>query len=256
MNPLFRFATRTDKLERQEQLFTEDSTCELWWLDYCYRFNAVSNWVKNASRPFGNRLTVDSDNESSHDFPIGDGGRRSFRTSESRHETWKQKREELTGYADADHPYEHQMGGSFIRLFLEAGHAILREGGRLGFIVPSSSDAWSAPLRRLFINSCQWEWLFGFENREKIFDIDGRFKFNPMVIQKGGITTSIKTAFMRRDLGDWEVAEQLATEYPGERVLTFSPKSAAVFGDTVGWRDLALHNSPCTHRLYFWATNP
>ena len=78
------------------------------------------------------------------------------------------------------------------------------------------------------MDRCQWEWLFGFENRDKIFDIHRSFKFNPLVVQKGGTTRAIRTAFMRRRLEDWEAAEALATPYAREQVDQFSPRSKAI----------------------------
>jgi hypothetical protein len=124
---------------------------------------------------------------------------------------------------------------------MEMAHSLLRDGGRLGLIVPSGvySDYGTAELRTLFLDRCRWEWLFGFENREGIFDIHRSFKFNPMIIQKGGVTDRIQTAFMRRDLRDWEQAEKHVTEYPRERVLQFSPRSKAIL-EIQSQRDLEV----------------
>ena len=172
----------------------------------------------------------------------GTGGKNSFLNSQRRHVRWKQKREESSGYADADHSFRHQLGRIFTyKLFLEQGYALLRSGGRLGVIVPSGiySDAWSQPLRELFLDHCRWEWLFGFENREGIFEIHRSFKFNPIIVQKGGHTASIRTAFMRRSLADWEQAERFVTEYPRERVVQFSPKSKVLL-EIPSARDLEL----------------
>ncbi|MFN9288697.1 MAG: hypothetical protein ACK6EB_11520, partial [Planctomyces sp.] len=90
------------------------------------------------------------------------------------------------------------------------------------------SDHGTGSLRRLFLGRCQWEWLFGFENREGVFEIDSRFKFNPIIIQKGGTTTAIRTAFMRRKLEDWERAEEFATAYTRTQIDRFSPRSQAI----------------------------
>ena len=132
----------------------------------------------------------------------------------------------MTGYSqllEDIRGFHHQGGGDINRykMFLEQAHAILGEDGRMGFIVPSGiySDHGTGELRKLFLEKCRWQWLFGFENREGIFDIHRSFKFNPLIIQKGGQTDVIRTAFMRRDLNDWEHAERFATDYPRERVL-------------------------------------
>ena len=94
-------------------------------------------------------------------------------------------------------------------------------------------------MRQLFLNSCRWEWLFGIENRAKIFPIHGRAKFNPVIVQKGGATEAIQTVFMRRDLADWERAEELATPYALAQVERFSPKSRAIL-EIQSQRDLEI----------------
>src|SRR5690606_25413272 len=106
------------------------------------------------------------------------------------HQRWRAARRQSDGYAASVHPYRYRGEGKdyTYKLFLEQGYNLLRDGGRLGFIVPSGlySDHGTGDLRELFIDHCRWEWLFGFENRDKVFDIDSRFKFNPVIIQKGG----------------------------------------------------------------------
>ncbi len=117
----------------------------------------------------------------------------------------------------------------------------MRTNGRLGFIVPSGlySDHGTGGLRQLFLDRCRWEWLFGFENRDKVFEIDSRFKFNPVIIEKGGKTEAIRTAFMRRKLEDWERAEELATLYTRAQVERFSPRSKAIL-EIQSQRDLEI----------------
>ena len=140
-------------------------------------------------------------------------------------------------------PLSHQGGGKpyTYKMFLEQSHALIREKGRVGLIVPSGvySDHGGIDLRTLFLEKCKWEWLFGFENREKVFDIDSRFKFNPVIIEKGGKTAAIQTAFMRRKLSDWENGEAYVTEYPLEQVVQFSPKSKAIL-EIQSERDLEI----------------
>ena len=111
----------------------------------------------------------------------------------------------------------------------------------MGFVVPSGlySDNGTGPLRRLFLDRCRWEWLFGIENRDKVFPIDSRFKFNPVIVEKGGTTEAIRTAFMRRSLDDWERAEDLATPYRRSQVEQFSPKSRAIL-EIQSRRDLEI----------------
>ncbi|HRZ78139.1 MAG TPA: hypothetical protein P5248_12265, partial [Bacteroidales bacterium] len=115
-------------------------------------------------------------------------------------------------------------------MFLETKHALLRNGGRLGVIVPSGvyTDKGSSDLRALFLERCDWHWLFGFENKLGIFDIHRSFKFCPVIVQKGGATDFIRTAFMRHDLRDWEDAERFVLPYHKEQVAKFSPNTRSI----------------------------
>ena len=223
LDPLYRGYGKQEALRRQTELFADEAV-ERHWLDYNDGFKALSNWVKYAGFAFGNRVTENSQGKRSHDFNLGDRGRSSFATSERRHRRWKQKREESTGYADAEHSFRHQGSGdvNLYKLFLEQAHALLRStaqqpsptnhqppptahsppttAARLGLIVPSGlySDFGTGELRRLFVDHARWEWLFGFENREGIFDIHRSFKFNPVIVAKGGRTEAIPAASSSR----------------------------------------------------------
>lgn len=240
-DPLFRSYGKQEAVEKQRTYFQEDFRVEEAWLGYSAYFKAMSNWVKYAGFPFGARVTTDSKGKKSHDLNLGDRGRDSFDGSRRRHAKWKQKREESSGYADSEHSFRHQGSAdiNLYKLFLEQAHALLRPdketspptpSARMGLIVPSGlySDFGTGDLRRLFVDQCRWEWLFGFENREGIFDIHRSFKFNPVIVAKGGQTRAIRTAFMRRDLSDWEKGEQFVTDYTREQVVQFSPHSRAI----------------------------
>lgn len=226
-DPLFRGYVSAEKSAFKDEYF-QDRINEYAWLDYCYTFNCFSNWVKFAANPFGNYVKSKAKGESEHDFNLGNRGKERFESSEGRHVKWRHKREELTGFCDSEHPFQHQKGRVFTyKLFLEQSHHLTREAGGMGLIVPSGlySDAWSQPLRSLLLNHCDVEWLFGFENKDGIFDIHRSFKFNPIIARKGGVTREIKTAFMRRDVSDWENAQHIATLFPLAAIKSFSPRT-------------------------------
>ncbi|WP_197172477.1 Eco57I restriction-modification methylase domain-containing protein [Novipirellula aureliae] len=235
LDPLYRSYGKQEALKVQKTLFDATETVEHDWLQYNASFRAQSNWLKSSGYPYGDRVTTTSAGKQSHDIPLGGGGKGSWDRSVHRYEKWRDNREAQTGYSqelEATRGFRHQGGGdiNLYKMFLEQAHKIARGSGRLGLIVPSGiySDHGTRNLRELFLDQCQWEWLFGFENREGIFDIHRSFKFNPLIITKGGRTESIKTAFMRRDIEDWESGERHATEYPRERVIQFSPRSKAI----------------------------
>jgi hypothetical protein len=222
LDPLYRTYGKQEALRAQTGYFASEAM-EQQWLDYNADFRAQSNFMKYAGAPQGDPASAEGNDR----YGIARG-----KDNDALHARWRSLRTRTTGYVDPAHPFCHQ-GSADINLykaFLEAAHALLRSGGRLGFIVPSGlySDHGTGALRRLFLDRCQWEWLFGFENREGVFEIDSRFKFNPIIVQKGGTTAAIRTAFMRRKLEDWERAEELATPYTRAQVGQFSPHSQAI----------------------------
>ena len=234
VDPLFRTYGRLAKNQLLNELFDADVQLERDWLDYCADFNSFSNWVTASANAFGDT----KDGRTAGDrFPVAGGKENSVL-----HARWREARASGDAYADAQHPFRHQSGRIFTyRLFMEQCHALLRVGGRMGQIIPSGlyGDAWSQPLRELFLDRCRWEWLFGFENRAKVFGIDGRFKFNPVIIEKGGRTAAIRAAFMRRALEDWERAEEFAVIYSREQIARFSPHSRAIL-EIQSARDLEI----------------
>ncbi len=233
LDPLYRAYGKQEALRKQSDYFANPNT-ERQWLEYNAGFSAYSNWMKYAANAYG-----DPDSAEGNDrYGIARGGQ-----NDVLHARWRGLRGTTAGYADAGHPFQHRGEGKAYtyKLFLESAHALLRSGGRMGFIVPSGlySDHGTGTLRRLFLDRCQWEWLFGFENRDGVFDIDSRFKFNPIIITKGGTTAAIRTAFMRRRLEDWERAEDLATLYTRAQVDHFSPRSQAIL-EIQSRRDLEI----------------
>lgn len=242
-DPLYRSYGKQEAIRVQTNLFQRNAALERHWLNYNAIFKSMSNWVKYAGFPFGDRITYDSNGRPHHDFNLGDRGGSSFDSSQYRHERWRAKREQTKGYADKDHSYRYQGSADInsYKLFLEQAHALLARHGRFGLIVPSGlySDHGTRALRQLLMDRCRWEWLFGFENRKKIFDIHSSFKFNPIIVAKGGKTQAIQTVFMRRNLADWEQAEQFAIEYPRQQIVQFSPNSRAIL-EIQSQRDLEV----------------
>lgn len=219
LDPLYRTYSKQEALAKQRELFEPRRKDERAWLQYIARLKALGNFGKHAAAPFG-----DGD-EADDRFSFGRG-------SAALHHTWRERRAKRRGYADAAHPFQRQGSADIntYKLFLEQSYALLRQGGQLGMLVPSGlyTDKGSTALRSLFLNKCQWRWLFGFENREGIFDIHRSFKFGPILLEKGGTTDAIRTAFMRRDLNDWEQAEQFAIPYARIQVERFSPGTRAI----------------------------
>ncbi len=235
IDPLYRSYGKQEALRRQTGYFGEDPEIERGWLDYNARLRAQSNFVTCAASPFGD---PEENQKSQRRFAVARG-----KANLGLHDRWRQARQRSRGYADPEHPFRHQGSAdlNLYKLFLEQTHALLKEGGRLGFVVPSGlySDQGTGALRDLFLEHCAWEWLFGFENRLGVFPIHRSYKFNPVIVRKGGATAGIRTVFMRRDLVDWERAEEIAVPYSLEQVRRFSPKSRAIL-EIESQRDLEI----------------
>ncbi len=226
IDPLYRGYGKQEALDVQQELFAGHSHIEYDWLAYQADFKARGNFVRNAGNPYCGGTHVDGKWKGTF---LG----ASKKGLEMRGK-WARQRRKHKGFSDPEHPFMHQGSADLntYKMFVEVGHALLAANGELGLIVPSGiyTDKGTGDLRRLLLERCRWRWLFGFENRRKVFDIDGRFKFCVLIAQKGGRTDSFRAAFMRHDLADWgEAAEAgFVLDYPAERVRAFSPKSLSV----------------------------
>jgi methylase of polypeptide subunit release factors len=139
--------------------------------------------------------------------------------------------------------FQHQGQGKLYtyRLFVERAVQLLRPGGRLGMIVPASLwfDRDAQPLRRLLLDTCDWQWLFGFENRERIFAIDSRYRFGAIIATKGGRTEQVKVAFGRGEIAEWATDKPAHVVYQREELQQLSPH-AGTFVEVESRRDLDI----------------
>lgn len=231
-DPLYRAYGKQEALAKQLEYFRTYPKLEADWIAYVAGFKAMANWMNRTGQPFGDCITTDKDGKKKHDMNLGGRGRNSFSASAQLHKKWQHQRAKRKGFADAAHPFLHQGSGKpyLQKMFLELSHALMRPQGRMGMIVPSGiyTDKGTTSLRELFLDHCDWQWLFGFENRDVIFDIHRSFKFCSLIVQKGGTTQAIRAAFMHRNVDDWAKAEFHVLAYPRERVLEFSPYSKAI----------------------------
>lgn len=222
-DPLYRAYGKQEALDVQSDLFKGAAEIEHAWIRYQATFKARSNWVKHSGRPFGDPAEA----EDEKGLSLSKGAENA-----QLHGSWRQLRKKRKSLSDPRHPYLHQGSADIntYKMFLESAHALLRQDGRLGFIVPSGvyTDKGSAQLRTLFLNECRWNWLFSFENRDGIFDIHRSFKFAPVIVAKGGKTDAIRAAFMRHHLEDWEHPERFLFPLSATFVRKLSPDSLSI----------------------------
>jgi len=232
-DPIYRTYSKQDAKKEQKKLFERDETIAERWREYVARFGAMSNWVSYADNPIGYHPRS-SRKEDPSPFNLMDAGAQ-WRQSDQLHAGWKKMREKRFGYVESERQPFRLQGAADInlyKLFLELGYQLLGQKGRLGLIVPSSlyTDSGTKNLREQFLERSSWEWLFSFENRKKIFDIHGSFKFAPTIVAKisNDGKVPLKAAFMVHDLSAWESSTPPVFEYDRSLIPLLSPRSKSL----------------------------
>lgn len=87
-------------------------------------------------------------------------------------------------------------------LFAERSASLVAPGGgRVGMVFPAAFHAneGAVGVRRLYFESLRLERCFSFENRRRLFEIDGRCKFALVVARSGGPRAAARCAFYLQD---------------------------------------------------------
>ncbi len=105
--------------------------------------------------------------------------------------------------------YEHQKSGSPARLdtfrvFAERNVQLSGEAGAIGIVVPSAfhSNEGASGTRRLYFEQTRVSWCLSFENRRRLFDIHGSFRFALLVARRPGPTDKLRCGFYLHDLAE------------------------------------------------------
>ncbi len=118
-----------------------------------------------------------------------------------------------------DRTYSHQrfgaqgavMGGKLdlYRVFAERMLRLAGPSGAIGMVVPSAFHAneGATGIRLLYLEATRLETCLSFENRKKLFDIDGRFKFALIVARRPGPTRTMHCAFYLTELEQSNAAQ-------------------------------------------------
>jgi hypothetical protein len=109
------------------------------------------------------------------------------------------------------------------KLFVELSLLIVKKGGVVSLVVPSSlySDKGSLDLRAALLADNDWLYLHAFHNAEGYFDIHRSFKFCIIVFQKNGATTNLQATFDASNLVDVDNANP--TVYSLDKLRSLSP---------------------------------
>ncbi len=113
-----------------------------------------------------------------------------------------------------DRLYAHQRIGAhggtmsgkldIYRVFTERMLQLTAPDGAIGMIVPSAFHAneGASGIRQLYLENTSLEQCLSFENREKHFDIDGRFKFALVIARRPGPTRVMRCGFYLANLAE------------------------------------------------------
>ena len=222
-NPIYRTYEKQDAINEQTLLFERNKQIERLWLKERANFKSKINWILNVAKPYGYGKEYGTKNLTITKPP---------KKNDELHELWRLQRNINYHYKKQEHPFIHQgRGGENInkyRLFAEISFMLLKIDGRLGFIVPSNiySDKGTKEIRNVFMNQGRLEWIFSFENKNKIFDIHASSKFCVLILQKTRTKNNIiKSSFMQHKLENWINADNLILNYPTETIYKFSPNN-------------------------------
>lgn len=239
---LYRTYGKQEALQKQNALFRQSTQIERDWLAYQAHFKSLGNWAKHAASPFGDPLL---NPQEAYTLKAGKEGAKL-------HALWRKRREQYTSLANEAFPFAYQGSADLntYKMFLEAAHHLVKEGGRLGILVPSGiyTDQGASTLRQLFLNHNRWLWLFGFINWKRIFDIHSAFKFVVLLLEKGGQTDKLRVAFNQVDMADLEHPEALMLDLPRTQIEQFSPHSLAIVESQTP-RDLAILEKLYNHTV-------
>ncbi|WP_437578088.1 hypothetical protein [Sorangium sp. So ce887] len=230
-DPLYRTYKKQDALRRQVEMFERAIENEESWLTYSAHIKAFSNWTKRVAEPFDSQSTA-----------VGLAVRGTHTDSHMLAVRWHSPRGRSITYCDPRHPFRFQGSGvdaNTYKMFLEMAHALLAEGGCLGFLVPSGtySDNASAPLRELFLRRSNWTHLYVFQNERFVFDgIHHSFKIAAVHVRKCEPASALRARF-RVGPGDSPEAHEIETDLDTnvgylplstDQIDRFSPASGAI----------------------------
>lgn len=154
------------------------------------------------------------------------------------------------------------------RVFMERTAQVVGKAGRSGLVVPSAfhGNAGAAGVRRLFLKEMQLLRCSSFENRNKLFEIDSRFKFalviaakskpasgafigqfylhDPAVLFSGGSPQIMTTRMVERFGGDYLNFPEPRDEQTLDILETACSNTSRSFGELCSAFAITLRNNP------------
>lgn len=138
----------------------------------------------------------------------------------------------VNDYYKESYPLSSGSGdGNLFRFFVEKNLHLLAKNATLNYVLPSALmlEEGSLSLRKEILEHKKLNFFYGFENREKIFDIDSRYKFALMQVQNTHIdsTHKIKTMFYKTNIDSMYDTNNII-ETSLEEIAILSPSQIAL----------------------------
>lgn len=123
------------------------------------------------------------------------------------------------------------------RVFMERNAQVLCTDGLTGCVVPSAFHAneGAVGIRRLYLEQMALRCCYSFENRKKLFEIHGSFKFEPIVASRNGPTSEFPCAFYLHDEA-W-LSPDLSREHSLRYTLSFVRNTSGKYLSLLELRD-------------------
>lgn len=138
----------------------------------------------------------------------------------------------VNDYYKESYPLSSGSGdGNLFRFFVEKNLHLLAKNATLNYVLPSALmlEEGSLSLRKEILENKRLNFFYSFENREKIFDIDSRYKFALMQVQntQADSTHKIKTMFYKTNIDSvYDTNNIIETSL--EEIATLSPSQIAL----------------------------
>ena len=217
-DPLFSTRSKADSEQKQFDLFTQNEEIEKNWMKFSDNTICLSYFIRKRGAPFGEE-----------EIKLAPGN-----SDDRIKKRWAEIRSNSVSFTRKEHPFQNQGIGdvNLYKAFLETFHILRNENyGTSGIIVPWTvfGDVGSAGLRRMMLETSQPHLLYGFENREKIFDIHSAFRFGVVITSEArSEERNPAVAFMKQKLTDFEDANFVTNNMSLEFISKLDPEGLSV----------------------------
>lgn len=216
-DPLVRTKTAKQIEDYCNSLFNESAEIETSWVRHLDAHSSISHFIGNRKDPWGDGKL------NSKTINIG---------PEPLRRKWSIQRSN-TSYSNGHKTFQCIGGGeiNLYKAFTEQFCKLLETGvGRFGIITPWSlfSDMNSTDLRRLLFIDQSIDIMFGFQNKNKIFDIHPQTRFGSVIGTNSPQCHITRASFMNDNLNNFDKMVESSVIYPIQTIINRDPDKLTI----------------------------